>query len=75
MGPSWDVIASSEDTRASKIKYLLLFVVAGVIVGLSFLTARDDDKLPRGLGFLSAAIGWGYFLVWSLSFYPQVGLL
>ncbi len=72
--PRWD-ITNSENSRTWKVKCPLLCIVAGVIVGLSFLTARDEEELPKGLRFLSAAIGWGYFFAWSLSFYPQVGLL
>ncbi len=67
-------IKSSESSRTWKTKCLLLCIVAGAIVGLSFLTARGED-LPEGLRFLSAAFGWGYFFAWSLSFYPQVGLM
>ncbi len=74
-GPSRVVMGITECIRVWKVKGIIPISCIVLIVSLSFYTAKDDEQWPKGLGFLSAAIGWGYFFAWSLSFYPQVGLL
>lgn len=47
-----------------------LFVVGGMI-GI-FVVPHDAHLHPAGYRIVSAAIGYIYFLAWSVSFYPQV---
>ena len=50
---------------------LSTLIVAGSIVGI-FLVPHDAALHPPWYRVTSAAIGYIYFLAWSLSFYPQV---
>lgn len=49
--------------------------VAASVVGGGLLAGAGfglEEALPTSVQHLSATLGWGYFAVWSLSFYPQV---
>jgi len=50
---------------------LFLLVLMGIILGI-ILPGDADLPSKHGYRFLSNAIGYTYFMSWSVSFYPQV---
>lgn len=71
----WTLILSpltdeTGDATAVSTGLLTLFVVGGV-TGV-FVLPHDSELEPAWYRITSAAIGYIYFLAWSVSFYPQV---
>jgi cystinosin len=56
---------------ASVVTGLSTLCVVGGMIGI-FIVPHDDHLHPVGYRIVSAAIGYIYFLAWSVSFYPQV---
>jgi hypothetical protein len=51
-----------------------LLLAAAFAVGMGMKEEKEAD-IPSPWNHVSAIIGWLYFWAWSVSFYPQVGLM
>lgn len=69
-----DDVTTQSPTDPRDISIALRTAAASVLGGglLAGAGCGLDEALPQGVQHLSATLGWGYFAVWSLSFYPQV---
>lgn len=57
--------------EASAVAALSLSLAVGLVLGPG-LGVGLDESLPETAQGWSAALGWGYFTAWSLSFWPQI---
>ena len=68
------ILAPLTDDRgdpASVVTGLTTLCISGALLGI-FVAPHDDDLHPPTYRVISAAVGYIYFLAWSVSFYPQV---